>query len=84
LLRELNVGCEVVAPSSIPRRSGDRVKNDRIDARKLATLYAAGLLTAVAFRGGSNWSQNYWQWLARIQLGATDQTVLDAYVDLVH
>ncbi len=34
--------CEVVAPSSIPRRSGDRVKTDRRDARKLATLYAAG------------------------------------------
>ncbi len=29
--------CEVVAPSSIPRRSGERVKTDRRDARKLAT-----------------------------------------------
>ena len=39
--------CEVIAPSSIPRRSGDRVKTDRRDAQKLATLYAAGLLTPI-------------------------------------
>lgn len=39
--------CEVVAPSSIPRRPGERVKTDRRDARKLATLYAAGLLTTI-------------------------------------
>ena len=39
--------CEVVAPSSIPRRSGERVKTDRRDARKLATLYAADLLTTI-------------------------------------
>ena len=39
--------CDVIAPSSIPRRSGDRIKTDRCDAEKLATMYAAGLLTAV-------------------------------------
>lgn len=124
LLRELRVHCEVIAPSSIPRRSGDRVKNDRIDAHKLATLYAAGLLTGVdvpdeelestrallrcravlveelgrqkkrttqllqtrglVYRGGSNWSQKFWEWLARIRLSDLDQIVLDAYVDLIH
>lgn len=41
------ISCEVVAPSSIPRRPGERVKTDRRDAKKLATLYAAGLLTAI-------------------------------------
>jgi len=41
------ISCEVIAPSSIPRRSGDRVKTDRRDAQKLATLYAAGLLTPI-------------------------------------
>jgi transposase len=46
-LTGLNVDCEVVAPSRIPREPGDRVKTDRRDARKLATLYRAGLLTAV-------------------------------------
>jgi transposase len=39
--------CEVVAPSSIPRRSGDRVKTDRRDALMLARLARAGELTAV-------------------------------------
>lgn len=39
--------CEVIAPSSIPSCPGERVKTDRRDARKLATLYAAGLLTPV-------------------------------------
>lgn len=46
-LSRLRVHCEVIAPSSIPRRSGDRVKNDRIDARKLASFYEAGLLKGV-------------------------------------
>jgi len=37
----------VVAPSLIPTRSGDRVKTDRRDARKLARLLRAGELTPV-------------------------------------
>jgi transposase len=39
---------EVVAPSLTPRRSGQRVKTDQLDARKLAHLYRAEELTAVA------------------------------------
>jgi transposase len=39
--------CEVVAPSSIPKRSGDRVKTDRRDALMLARLSRSGDLTAV-------------------------------------
>src|SRR5262245_22359260 len=39
--------CDVIAPSLIPRRSGDRVKTDRRDAEKLARLYRAGELTPV-------------------------------------
>ena len=39
--------CEVVAPSSIPRRAGKSVKTDRIDARELAQFFANGLLTIV-------------------------------------
>jgi len=40
--------CEVVAPSLIPVKSGDRVKTDKRDARKLAHYLAAGLLTEVS------------------------------------
>ena len=39
------IECVVVAPSKIPRMPGDRVKTDRRDARKLAELFKAGLLT---------------------------------------
>jgi len=39
--------CEVVAPSLIPVRAGDRVKTDRRDARKQARLNRAGQLTVV-------------------------------------
>jgi len=39
--------CEVVAPSKIPRRAGERVKTDRRDALMLATLARAGELTVV-------------------------------------
>jgi transposase len=44
----LGVRCDVVAPSLIPKGSGDRVKTDRRDARRLAGLHRAGELTAIA------------------------------------
>jgi len=39
--------CVVVAPSLIPKKSGDRIKNDRRDAISLARLHRAGELKAV-------------------------------------
>ena len=50
LQRQLTRGrveCEVIAPALVPRKPGERVKTDRRDARKLAELYRAGLLTEV-------------------------------------
>jgi transposase len=41
------IECVVVAPGLVPRRPGDRVKTDPRDARKLATMHAGGLLTAI-------------------------------------
>jgi transposase len=46
-LRQLGVECQVVAPSLTPKRSGDRIKTDKRDARKLARLLRAGELTPV-------------------------------------
>ena len=46
-LQDRGYKCEVVAPSSIPRRAGKAVKTDRIDAAELAEYYANGLLTIV-------------------------------------
>jgi len=46
-LEEEGVRCEVVAPSLIPVKPGDRIKTDRRDARKLAGLLQAGMLTPV-------------------------------------
>jgi hypothetical protein len=46
-IQEAGGNCEVVAPSLIPRKPGDRVKTDRRDARQLAELLRAGLLTEV-------------------------------------
>ena len=40
-------GCEVVAPSLIPVRPGERRKHDRRDATQLARLYRAGELVAI-------------------------------------
>ena len=39
--------CQVVAPSLIPRKPGERIKTDRRDALKLSHLLRAGELTAV-------------------------------------
>src|SRR3954447_5161537 len=46
-LTRLGKDCMVVAPSMIPRKSGDRQKNDKRDANALAVLHRGGLLTAV-------------------------------------
>lgn len=39
--------CQVVAPSLIPRRAGERVKNDRRDCLRLAELSRAGELKSI-------------------------------------
>ena len=41
------IHCDVVAPSLIPVKPGDRIKTDRRDAKKLAELLRADLLTVV-------------------------------------
>ena len=46
-LSSLGIACEVVAPTLVPVKAGDRVKTDRRDATKLARCYRAGDLTAV-------------------------------------
>jgi transposase len=48
LLSRMGVACDVIAPSLIPIRAGDRVKTDRRDAKKLVRLYRAGELVFVA------------------------------------
>ena len=50
LQRQLERGrvqCQVIAPALVPRKPGERIKTDRRDARKLAELHRAGLLTEV-------------------------------------
>jgi len=46
-LQQMGVHCSVIAPSLIPRRSGERVKTDRLDALRLVRSYRAGELVAV-------------------------------------
>jgi transposase len=46
-LTALGVKCDVVAPTLIPVKAGDRVKTDGIDALKLAHNHRNGDLTAV-------------------------------------
>jgi transposase len=47
LLDSMQVSCQVVAPSLIPKAPGDKVKTDRRDARRLARLHRAGELVCV-------------------------------------
>lgn len=39
--------CEVIAPSLIPSKPGERIKTDRRDAKKLCEMFRSGLLTEV-------------------------------------
>ena len=47
LICSMGAVCEVVAPSLVPVASGDRVKTDRRDARRLVRLFRAGELVTV-------------------------------------
>lgn len=46
-LKQLGYDAIVVAPSKIPRKSGDKVKTDRKDCTKFAGLHRAGELEAI-------------------------------------
>lgn len=41
------ISCDVAAPSLTPRRTGKRVKTDKLDAKDLGKLYRAGELTCI-------------------------------------
>lgn len=46
-LQKLGIETEVIAPTLVPVKAGERVKTDRRDAAKLARCYRAGELTPV-------------------------------------
>lgn len=46
-LRAAGMRCEVIAPSLIPSAPGQRVKTDKRDARRLASLFRGGQLSPV-------------------------------------
>jgi transposase len=46
-LWSMGISCQVIAPSLVPVATGDRVKTDKRDARRLARLYRAAELTAI-------------------------------------
>jgi transposase len=46
-LKDSGFDCEVIAPSLIPQKPGERVKTNRLDARRLASYNRSGDLTAV-------------------------------------
>jgi transposase len=46
-LQSRGIRCDVAAPSLIPRKPGERIKNDRRDAEKLARLLRMGDLTLI-------------------------------------
>lgn len=47
MLTSKKIDCAVAAPSLTPRKPGDRIKTNRRDARKLAELHRAGMLTTI-------------------------------------
>jgi transposase len=46
-LTKMGIRCDVVAPSLIPRKPGEKIKTDRRDAEKLAECHQSGTLTSV-------------------------------------
>lgn len=52
----MELACDVIAPSLVPVRAGDRVKTDRRDAQKLVTLFRDGK---------KGWTLMHRQWVNR-------------------
>ena len=46
-LTRMGIHCDVIAPSLVPTKAGERIKTDRRDAEKLARSYRSGDLTPV-------------------------------------
>ena len=46
-LEAKGIPCDVIAPSLIPKKPGDRVKTDKKDAEKIARMHRMGELTAI-------------------------------------
>src|SRR5262249_38941016 len=46
-LTGMGIQCDVVAPSLVPTKAGDRIKTDRRDAERLARAHRSGDLTAI-------------------------------------
>jgi transposase len=46
-LKASGYDCQVIAPSLMPRKPGERVKTNRLDARRLGIYYRGGQLTPV-------------------------------------
>ena len=46
-LQQMGIVCEVIAPTLVPVKVGDRIKTDKRDAIKLAQCYRAGELTPI-------------------------------------
>lgn len=51
MLSSKTVHCDIAAPSLTPRQAGNRVKTNRLDARKLTKLYRSGELTLIVIPG---------------------------------
>lgn len=47
LFQKQGISCDVVAPALTPRKPGERVKTNKRDARKLASLHRAAELTSI-------------------------------------
>ena len=47
LLTKVGIPCQVIAPTLVPMKAGDRIKTDRRDALRLAQSFRAGDLTPV-------------------------------------
>jgi transposase len=50
-MAEWGYACEIIAPSLVPKRPGERRKHDRKDATELARMYRAGELVTIRVPG---------------------------------
>jgi transposase len=81
-LLALGQDCQVVAPSLIPRKPGERVKTDRRDAGKQLNAYV--LRHGHAWPSNrSRWTQRHYHWLESLRFTHDWQQGVLQYIDAV-
>ena len=75
------IPCDVIAPSLIPKKPGDRIKTDKKDAEKIARAHQKFFLRQGRRYEGKSWTRDHWRWIrAQAFEDTNSESVLFEYI----